>query len=150
MKIEKAAIEDHEILSDIAFKGKSYWNYEAQLLESWRENLTITKEYILENKVYKVVDDTKIIGFYSLVRIDEATAKLDFLFMYPEFIGQGIGKLLLENCFEIVKTKNVKRLILDADPNAENFYAHFGFVTYGKLESSIKNRFLPQMELILS
>lgn len=146
MKIEKATIDDHEILSDIAFKGKAHWKYEAKQLEAWRENLTISKNYILENKVYKLIDQSKIIGFYSLVRIDETTAKLDFLFLYPEFIGQGVGKFLLENCLEVVKTSNVKRLILDADPHAENFYAHFGFTTYEKLESSIKNRFLPQME----
>ena len=40
-------------------------------------------------------------------------------------------------------------MTLDADPNAESFYARFGFTQVGQLQSSIKDRFLPIMELIL-
>ena len=32
--------------------------------------------------------------------------------------------------------------------NAQKFYEHFEFTKYDDLESSLKNRFLPQMELI--
>ncbi|SKC12216.1 Acetyltransferase (GNAT) domain-containing protein [Soonwooa buanensis] len=149
MKIEKAHIDDHEILSEIAFKGKSYWNYGEEQLEAWRDNLTISKDYIKENKVYKLVELDKTIGFYSLILIDKSTIKIDFLFMFPEFIGKGIGKFLLESSIETAKKMKIKRIVLDADPNAEAFYKHFGFVTYEKMESSIKNRFLPKMELII-
>lgn len=38
-----------------------------------------------------------------------------------------------------------KRVILDADPNALNFYKRHGLSEVGKLKSSIKNRFLPKM-----
>ena len=149
MTIKKADPEHHIILSDIAFKGKAYWNYDFELLNSWRENLTLSKDYIKENKVYVVCENEKIIAFYSLLHTESTTYKIDFLFMYPEFIGRGIGKLLLEHSIQIAKTNSIKRIILDADPNAERFYCHFGFTTYAKLESSIKDRFLPQMELLL-
>lgn len=149
MKIEKAHIDDHEILSEIAFEGKGYWNYGEEQLEAWRDNLTISKDYIKENEVYKLIEVDKTIGFYSLILIDKSTIKIDFLFMFPEFIGKGVGKFLLESCIETAKKMSVKRIILDADPNAEDFYKHFGFVIYEKMESSIKNRFLPQMELII-
>jgi predicted GNAT family N-acyltransferase len=69
--------------------------------------------------------------------------------MYPEFIGKGNGKRLIKSVIELSNKKFAKRIILDADPNAQKFYEHFGFSKYDELESSIKNRFLPQMELII-
>ncbi|AYN02731.1 GNAT family N-acetyltransferase [Chryseobacterium sp. 3008163] len=41
----------------------------------------------------------------------------------------------------------MKKITLDAEPNAKNFYKTFGFQTVGQLESSIKDRYLPIMEL---
>ncbi len=42
---------------------------------------------------------------------------------------------------------HIDKITLDAEPNAENFYRIFGFETIGQLESSIKDRYLPIMEL---
>jgi predicted GNAT family N-acyltransferase len=42
---------------------------------------------------------------------------------------------------------DIDKITLDAEPNAENFYQSFGFETIGQLESSIKDRYLPMMEL---
>lgn len=103
MTIKKADPEHHIILSDIAFKGKAYWNYDSELLNSWRENLTLSKDYIKENKVYVVCENEKIIAFYPLLHTESTTYKIDFLFMYPKFIGRGIGKLLWNTAFKLLK-----------------------------------------------
>lgn len=149
MKIERANIDDHIILSDIAFKGKSYWNYTTEQLNSWKEDLTISKDYINKFDVYKLVDENTTIGFFSLIEIDSKTIKVDYFFMYPEFIGKGNGKRLLSSVIELSSKKSANRIILDADPNAQKFYEHFGFTKYAEIDSSIKNRFLPQMELVI-
>ncbi|GAA4790135.1 hypothetical protein GCM10023231_17550 [Olivibacter ginsenosidimutans] len=149
MKFEKSNIEDSLILSEIAFKGKSYWNYGIDQLNLWKDDLTISKNYIENNDVYKLIIKHKIVGFFSLIKSENDAVKLDYLFMFPEYIGQGNGKYLLNKAIEIAKEMNAKKIILDADPNAEKFYEHFGFKKYNELESSIKNRFLPQMELNL-
>jgi len=44
------------------------------------------------------------------------------------------------------KDLKAKKITLDADPNAEEFYKKFNFKVAGKLKSTIKNRFLPIME----
>lgn len=149
MRIERADIEDNLILSDIAFKGKSYWDYTSEQLNSWKEDLTITQEYLSKYDVYKLVDKNSIIGFFSLIKIDKNTVKVDCLFMYPEFIGNGNGRRLINSVIELATTMSVNRIILDSDPNAQKFYEHFGFIKYAEIETSIKNRFLPQMELII-
>jgi len=46
-----------------------------------------------------------------------------------------------------VQEHGFESIELDSEPKAEKFYAKFGFKFIGQLESSIKNRFLPVMEL---
>ena len=53
----------------------------------------------------------------------------------------------MNHFFKIVKNQGFEYIYLYSDPNAERFYQNLGFKIIGQLESSIKNRFLPIMEL---
>jgi len=147
MKIVKAVPADHIILSDITFKGKAYWNYDSAQMENWLPELVIGPAYIEAHKVYKLISKEEIVGYYSFLETDKNTIKLDNLFLLPEYIGLGYGKFLMHDFLKRIKETSATKIILDADPNAENFYKTFGFQTYNNLETSIKGRFLPQMEL---
>ena len=98
-------------------------------------------------KFIKLKKDDKLIGYYSFQSVDYEKVKLDNLFIDPEFIGRGYGKILMSHFFKQAKNKGFKNIYLDSDPNAEKFYQNLGFKVIGQLESSIKNRFLPIMEL---
>lgn len=147
MKIIKAETEDNEILTTITKRSKAYWGFSEEILKKWEDLLTISKDYIEKNKVYKLVHNENIIGYYSYFSIDENTTKLDNVFILPEFIGQGFGKIIMNDFLEKIKLDGVRKITLDAEPNAENFYKSFGFETLGQLESLIKDRYLPIMEL---
>lgn len=149
MLIEIAEKDDHVALTNITYLGKSFWGYDEKIMDQWKDDLTISPEYIVQNETFKLISNREIIGFYSFLKIDKHILKLDFLFILPQFIGSGIGKFLINDAIEKAKNMDIQRIILDAHPNAENFYKKFGFKTYGKLSSSIENRFLPQMELLL-
>ena len=116
-------------------------------MSEWENDLTITTRYLTENETYKLVLNDQIIGYYSFIRLAENHLKLDNLFLLQNFIGKGFGQLLLNDFLERAQESNSIDIILEADPNAENFYKKFGFVTYDQRESSIKGRFLPQMRL---
>ncbi|PJE45424.1 MAG: GNAT family N-acetyltransferase [Flavobacterium sp.] len=147
MEILKADIEDHETLTSITKKSKAYWGFPEDILKEWEHLLTVTKDYIEKNKVYKLVQNNEIIGYYSYFFTDEKTIKLDNIFILPEFIGKGFGKILMNDFLKNTKQLDIDKITLDAEPNAEIFYKTFGFETIGKLESSIKDRYLPIMEL---
>ncbi len=147
MEIIKAEITDSEILTAITKKSKAYWGFSEDILKEWEHLLTITKDYIEKNKVYKLVQNDQIIGYYSYFSTDENTIKLDNIFILPEFIGKGFGKILMNNFLKNIKQLGINKITLDAEPNAEKFYKTFGFETIGQLESSIKDRYLPIMEL---
>ena len=88
-----------------------------------------------------------MIGFYAYQPENETDIKLNYLFVEPKFIGKGYGTILMKDFLKRIENSNFKRVILDADPHAEKFYSGIGFRVIGKLKSSIKDRFLPIMEL---
>ncbi|WP_294965106.1 GNAT family N-acetyltransferase [uncultured Flavobacterium sp.] len=149
MTVEKAKISDCEILTEITKKSKAYWGYSDEQIQKWDKNLTISKDYISEHNVFKLVDNDLIIGYYSYVFKDEKVIELDNLFVLPDYIGKGFGKYLVVDFLNRIKEIGIEKITLDSEPNAEKFYLKMGFVKVGEFESSIKNRFMPIMEMKL-
>ena len=149
MTIEKANTIDHEILTEITKKSKAYWGYSEEQLVIWSNNLTITQDYIKRNDVFKLVNNNIIVGYYSCFSEEEKSMKLDNLFVLPEYIGKGFGKYLMTDFLNRMKEIKIEKITLDSEPNAEIFYSKMGFVKIGEFETSIKNRFMPIMEMNL-
>lgn len=137
---------DAQILTEIALKSKSFWGYSNELLESWRNDLTVTSTMISNCAIFKFLVDDHIVGFYILNPPKEKSIELEMLFVLPEFIGKGIGKQLLQHSFEKALKLNVNSMTLLADPNAVPFYESRGFYEIDKKESAIPGRFLPVLQ----
>jgi len=149
MKIQKANFDDNEILTEITKKSKAYWGYSKEQILQWNANLTISKKYIETNPVFKLVNNNIIIGYYSYIIEKELIAKLDNLFILPEHIGKGYGKYLVNDFLNRMRTEKFQKIILDSEPNAEQFYLKIGFKKIGQFETTIKDRFMPIMEMNL-
>ncbi|KAF2335630.1 GNAT family N-acetyltransferase [Flavobacterium daemonense] len=149
MIIQKANITDNEILTAITKKSKAYWGYSVEQIQKWDKNLTISQDYIRNNNTFKLIDNDLIIGYYSYIFENENTVKLDNLFILPKYIGKGFGKYLLLDFLNRMNEQKIEKIILDSEPNAESFYSKMGFVKIGEFETSIKNRFMPIMEMKL-
>lgn len=149
MTIEKANITDHEILTEITKKSKAYWGYSAEQILQWDKNLTITQEYIKDNYVFKLLSEDLTIGYYSYFIEEKKNVILDNLFIRPEYIGKGFGKYLMDDFLNRIRESKFEKITLDSEPNAEAFYLKLGFVKVGEFETSIKDRFMPIMEMKL-
>lgn len=149
MIIEKATIEENEILTEITKKSKAYWGYSPEQILQWENNLTVSKDYIEKNEVFKLVSQDEIIGYYSYIKEENHNVILDNLFILPEYIGKGFGKYLMNDFLKRMQDEKCKKVILDSEPNAERFYQKLGFKKIGEFETSIKNRFMPIMEIEL-
>ena len=121
MKIKAAKVEDYEILTEVMRCSKAIWGYEKEQLEKWKDELTITQDYIKANHIFNLYKNDQIVGFYSYKQ-QGTNLKLDSLFVHPEFIGQGMGRIMMIDFLERVKSISKERIILDADPNAEGYY----------------------------
>ncbi|MFC0778976.1 GNAT family N-acetyltransferase [Flavobacterium sp. HJSW_4] len=149
MNIQKAKTEDHIRLTEITKKSKAYWGYSEEQMEKWSNNLTVTADYIERNPVFNLIDENQIIGYYSYLKEEDNQVKLDNLFILPEYIGKGFGLFLMNDFLERMRNEKFKKIILDSEPNAEQFYQKIGFTKIGEFETSIKNRFMPIMEMKL-
>jgi GNAT superfamily N-acetyltransferase len=153
MKIREADKIDAQALTELTFRSKAYWNYSAEQLAAWTDDLTITSEYISKQNVFILTEDEKIYGYYSWFNMNETDVELDNMFIDPICIGKGFGKLLMQDFLKRVKMDGKKKITLYSEPNTEGFYqsaAGGGFKTVGQHQSTIKERFLPIMELFLT
>lgn len=143
---EKANIHDHESLTELTKRSKAYWGYSNEQIEAWADLLTISPTYIETKTVYKLVLHNKIVGYYGFFYEDQHAVRLDNLFILPEHIQKGYGRILMDHFLNLLKGTPVKKITLHSEPDAEKFYEKFGFVKTGEKETSIKDRYLPIME----
>lgn len=161
MIIVKAEPTDAEVLTTISFNSKGVWNYPQEYFEIWKDELTISEEYIRDNVVFKCLDDQgEIIGYYSLVHFHEdlqlskiTIAKGDWLehmFIEPQRIKQGIGSNLVTHLKEYCRTYNIKELSVLSDPNVKDFYEKQGFTFIKEYPSTIEDRTTPLLKITFS
>ena len=130
--ISKARIEGAPILTHIAFTAKRFWNYSEQYFEIWKNELTITPEYISRNTCYIASQQEVKMGFYSITENrndffsgDVLIRKgfwLEHIFILSEYHRKGIGSHLIEHVKKFCKTSGINRLMIFVDPRAEGFY----------------------------
>lgn len=142
MYIRKALKEDAQELTRIAFAAKRYWNYPDEYYQVWKNELTISSPYILNNDVFLISDDEYIVGFYSVIAWKGETY-LDHIFIDPRFLKQGIGSELINHLISVQQGKGVEKIYVLVDPNAAGFYDKVGakFIKY--VTSNIAGREIP-------
>lgn len=144
MKFRIAELDDLEMLNKISLQSKAYWGYPESWIAHWSDELKLDRDKFLNQNVLVVENESKILGFCSIVENSE-NYEILHLWMLPEHIGKGIGRNLLTETIETF-VKIEKPIIVEADPNAEPFYKRQGFVTYDRVESYPKGRYLPVMK----
>jgi GNAT superfamily N-acetyltransferase len=149
-------------LSRLAFRAKAYWGYPREWLEAWRDELTISPDHVAAHDVFVAVttgrlagakagaDGGRISGFYALV-CDAPDAELEHLWIEPDDIGSGVGRLLFEHSLARARSRRCHRVRIVSDPNAEAFYRHMGAAWIGVHHTSVLGhpRELPVLEVIL-
>ena len=146
LDIVKANSTDSQELTKLTIKSKAIWGFSVKQLEKWKDELTISQEYIENNHVYKLLREQQIVAYYSYIQLNKKIVKLDNLFVHPDHIKKGCGTILLNDLLEKVMNSSFEKIILDSEPKAKEFYEKFDFEITGKTASSIPNRFLIQME----
>lgn len=150
MQIIEATQNDAKVLTELTMRSKAHWGYSPDQMESWREELTITPDYLSKHPTFVEIHDRKIRGYYSFEALSTTKVELDNLFVDPDFMGKGLGGSLIKHFFRKVEEMRFELVTLDADPHAQAFYAKYGFIVVDQLASSIPGRYLPVMQLKFS
>jgi GNAT superfamily N-acetyltransferase len=151
VQLVRAHPSDASTLSTIAWASKAHWGYPNHWMEQWREQLTITPQFVAANETFAAVSNEQIIAFHALRETAE-TFRLEHLWVLPEQIGHGIGRLLFTHAAERAAARGARSLTIEADPNAEPFYRHMGAVRFGVLASEVdgQRRELPLLAFDLT
>lgn len=148
--IRRAEDRENKTLTSISFAAKRYWKYPEEYFEVWKDELTITPDYITQNEVHVAKVDGKVVGFISIVEVkndfkagDLLIRKgywLDHIFVHPSFIGNRIGSELIFFAKGLCKEKNISCLHILSEPNAKGFYDRIGAQFIEAVPSNIKGR----------
>ncbi len=157
IEIRKADCKDASVLTKIAFAAKKHWNYPEKYYNIWREELTLTVDYINRHIVFMAIYRNIVLGFYSIVEnksdcySGEIFIKkgywLEHIFIDPKYHNLGIGRLLTEHARKISAEREISELLIFADPFAKGFYDKIGCRFLYDSKSSIPGRLIPVYEL---
>jgi GNAT superfamily N-acetyltransferase len=155
--IRHAKKEEAKILTRLSIESKRYWRYPKEYIQIWNEELIITPEYIEKNDVIAFEDDGKIVGYYSIVELNDdveiSGIKIDkrywleHMFIFPDHIGQGIGTNLFDHLKKRCKKKGITELKILADPNSKGFYEKMGCRYQREYPSTIAGRTTPLLSM---
>jgi GNAT superfamily N-acetyltransferase len=148
--IRRAGPDEARVLTDIAHESKRHWSYPERWIEEWRDALTIAPASMARCPTYVAVSGTMAVGFY-VVMVEGDDAFLEHLWLRPEWIGRGVGRLLFEHAVRTAAALGARQLQIVADPNAESFYMHMGAHRVGEVPAQVDDipRVLPRLVLDL-
>lgn len=148
--IRKAAEHEVDALSALAFRSKAHWGYSSAFMEACRAELTYRRDDLQTRDVYVLETGSQIVGFYVLKQHSGDRVELEALFVEPAWIGQGMGRRLIDHAKALARQLGAGVMIIESDPNAAAFYIRAGGRQTGHQPSgSIAGRVLPMFEIIL-
>lgn len=124
-RIRRASPDETALLNELTRRSVLHWGYEPAFLDWEPEAITLSEEFVTGSPVYVLEEGNRLIGYYALLqREDELT--LDKLFVEPDRIGTGCGRLLWDHALGTARLLGATRLTLASDPNAAPFYRTMG------------------------
>ncbi len=136
--IRRALFDEAALISELALRSKAHWGYDSQFIEDCRSELTLTPASVADGLVYVAEHDGRVVGFYSLFRLSLTDVELSHLFVEPDFIGRGCGRLLWQHAVECAARLGCARLTIESDPSAEPFYLKVGARRAGEKASTLR------------
>jgi ribosomal protein S18 acetylase RimI-like enzyme len=142
LQIRRARPADAAALTRIAHAAKRHWGYSDDLIELWRDDLTVTAEFLHAHPAYAAVQDAEIVGFYALSH-EADVVEIEHLWVDPSHMGAGVGRRLFDHAVTIARGLGGAVLKIASDPNAEGFYRGRGARRAGDVASIPQGRVLP-------
>ncbi len=148
VQLRQGSPADAEALTRIAFAAKRHWNYPETWIEQWRDDLTVSGDYLREHWTVVAEWEGEILGWCGFSGHDNMR-EIDHLWVDPPSIGLGVGDALLRHGIRVLRNEGADTLRILADPNAAGFYRRFGARQVRETPSKPPGRVLPVMILNL-
>ncbi|MDP5188907.1 GNAT family N-acetyltransferase [Rheinheimera baltica] len=140
--IREAKPSDYESMDSVfraSAKKLCTASYDKEVIEAWAGKSwpeRFVKGAKEGNNQYVLLKDDVVVCFGS---INLEKKLLVSLFVSPEFVGQGVGQIMIEFLLDMAKSKGVEVLHLDSSLNAVNFYSRNGFKEKARCKYKTQN-----------
>ncbi|WP_353814736.1 GNAT family N-acetyltransferase [Agromyces sp. SYSU T00266] len=127
MDFRAARPHEADELGRLVLGGVAHWGHDVNFpdaVASLKEHDMPTAAFIEANTVEALVDDGRVVGFYSLVDEPEFV-DLVHMFLAVDRIGTGDGRRLFERATSVAHGRADRMRIL-SDPAATGFYSAMG------------------------
>jgi putative acetyltransferase len=131
-----------------------------QVLSVWERSVLATHKFLSEQDFHEIkemvmtidfalldvvclIQDNKVIGFLGV-----SDKKAEMLFVDPDYLGQGLGKKLMNYAINELSVNKVD--VNEQNANAVAFYQRFGFETYERTDKDDQGRPYPLLRMKLS
>jgi putative acetyltransferase len=119
-------------------------DYSAEQLAVWAPeppDKAMWAERLASGGVFVCEGERGLTGFARILRVADGDGYLDLLFVHPEALGQGVGRVLMERVLAWAAEQRLKRITSDVSITARPFMEKQGFtvvaaqtVSRGKVE----------------
>jgi GNAT superfamily N-acetyltransferase len=123
--IRPARLDEADLLHALTGRSTLHWGYEPAFLDWEPEAIAVTREFLAGAIAYVLEEDGRVLGYYALTG-QVPHIQFDKLFLEPEAIGTGRGKLLWRHAIATARALGVSDMAMYADPNAAPFYRAMG------------------------
>ena len=150
--VRPARVQEASELSDLCVRSKAVWGYDETFMALVRAALEVRPEHIDAGDVWvATAADGSIAGIVALGPSDQpGTLDLEKLFVAPQRIRNGVGRMLLAYAMAEARRRGARRLTILSDPYAAAFYECGGAIRIGAAPSdAIPGRMLPLFEIRL-
>jgi N-acetylglutamate synthase-like GNAT family acetyltransferase len=150
--IRAARLQEASELSELCVCSKAVWGYDEIFMGLAGAALEVKPEHIDAGDVWvATAADGSIVGIVALGRSDQPhTLDLDKLFVAPQRIRRGVGRMLLTHAMAEARRRGAQRLTILSDPYAATFYERIGAMRIGAAPSdAVPGRMLPLFEIRL-
>jgi ribosomal protein S18 acetylase RimI-like enzyme len=144
-EIRFAAPDEGAALEALQWRASLFWEEYRKDLLAHPDAIEVARDAIRRRQVRVLERSGRVAGFSVVLRLAAGVAELDGLFVEPEFMRQGVGRLLVEDAARAARAAGLRRIEVTANPRAVGFYRRLGFVRDG----TVATRFGPGVRMHL-
>jgi len=135
-RIRDALTDEASALEALQRRSSDVWEeYRAQLAAN-QDAIEPPHLAIAEGRVRVAVDASqRRLGFSVMTPVEDGRCELDDLFVEPDSMGLGVGRLLVDDVASRAAAAGASHVDVIANPNALGFYERVGFRARGDVST---------------
>jgi GNAT superfamily N-acetyltransferase len=150
VSLRSARPGEEDALSDLCLRSKAHWGYDAEFVAACAPYLKVGASDIAAGHTSVAENASGAILGVCQIAPGSSGGSLELLFITPDAIGQGVGRLLFEHAKAQLREHGQTVMTILSDPYAETAYLHMGAKRIEMRASDVfPDRELPWLEVAL-